>query len=106
MTTAVFKSKNDRLYSFTVSGHANYDEYGKDIVCSSITTAVFTSLNLIDRIIKKDNYQLKTDDSIGYVDFVLVSDNVEVFTIIENLLDVLTNIQKQYPKHLKIKLEK
>ena len=53
MTKADFKFKKNLPYAFSISGHANYDEYGKDIVCSSITTAVFTTLNLLDKIIKK-----------------------------------------------------
>jgi uncharacterized protein YsxB (DUF464 family) len=32
---------------FKVSGHANYDEYGKDIVCASVSSIVITSINLV-----------------------------------------------------------
>ena len=36
--------KNDVI---TISGHANYDEYGKDIVCSAVSSTVITTINAI-----------------------------------------------------------
>ena len=58
MTKAEFKFKRNVPYAFSISGHANYDEYGKDIVCSSITTAVFTTLNLLLLIIYQEDLKL------------------------------------------------
>ena len=46
MTNAVFNYKNDQFVSFQIKGHANYSEYGTDIVCAGITTATFTTLGL------------------------------------------------------------
>ena len=31
-----------------VKGHANYAEYGQDIVCASVSTAVYMSINQIE----------------------------------------------------------
>ena len=33
-----------------IKGHANYDDYGKDIVCASVSSIVITTINaIIDR---------------------------------------------------------
>ena len=38
------KRNNNKI---VISGHALYDEYGKDIVCSSASSIVITSVNAI-----------------------------------------------------------
>ena len=89
-----------------VLGHAGYAEYGSDIVCSGISSAVLTSINLIDKYTK--DYQLTQDDKKGYLCFKLNSyNNYEpISLIIENLIEVLEQIESSYPKNLKITIKK
>lgn len=49
----VFKSEG-RLTGFAVSGHAGYDDYGHDIVCASVSSAVQLTVNGITEIQKLD----------------------------------------------------
>ena len=83
-----------------ISGHANYDEYGLDIVCSSISTAIIMTLNLIELFELSNNivYDLKE----GYFQLLikLKDDNLE--KILNNLKFTVENISKQYPKNVKI----
>ena len=83
-----------------ISGHANYDEYGLDIVCSSISTAIIMTLNLIELFELSNNivYDLKE----GYFQLLikLKDDNLE--KILNNLTYTVENISKQYPKNVKI----
>lgn len=104
MTKANFDFKNNLPYAFQISGHANYDEYGKDIVCSSITTAVFTTLNLLDKLLKKEDYSLFEDEDKGIIEFSLNIESELSSTIILNLLDIMKNIEEQYPRNLKINI--
>ena len=47
--------------SLTVSGHANYDKYGKDIVCAGVSAVVTGGINALENqvenieIISKEN---------------------------------------------------
>ena len=47
--------------SLTVSGHANYDKYGKDIVCAGVSAVVTGGINALENqvenieIINKEN---------------------------------------------------
>ena len=50
----------------TISGHANYDEYGKDIVCAAVSSTVITTVNgilSIDKdaieVTEKGNVEIK-----------------------------------------------
>ena len=54
MTKATFNYKNNDFVSFEISGHANYAEYGSDIVCSGITTATFTTIGLLKKILNSN----------------------------------------------------
>lgn len=44
MTKIDIVKKNDE-YELNVNGHSGYAEYGKDIVCASISTLTFTWIN-------------------------------------------------------------
>lgn len=42
--------KKDGKVSIDVCGHANYDEYGKDIVCAGVSAIVQTAILGLDAI--------------------------------------------------------
>lgn len=50
MIVAKFSGKP--ISSITVSGHAGFAEYGKDIVCAAVTSAVQLTINGITEILK------------------------------------------------------
>ncbi len=52
MIRAEFFYKKGEPVSFIVSGHAGYDESGKDIVCASVSSAVQMAVNGITEIVK------------------------------------------------------
>ena len=104
MTTAIFNYQNNQINSFKIIGHADYADYGYDIVCSGITTAVFTSLGLIKKYLTDGDYDYQELD--GTICLTLNKTNQIVNDIIENLIEVLKNIERQYPKNLKIKIAK
>ena len=47
---------NKEIKSIEIKGHSGYEEYGKDIVCSSVSTSVILTINLLEKLNK---YQLK-----------------------------------------------
>jgi len=50
MIIAEFLTRNGEVTGFKVSGHADYDDLGKDIVCASVSSAVMMTANLITEI--------------------------------------------------------
>ena len=106
MTKANFILNNEKKpYAFRISGHAEYGNYGEDIVCSGITTATFTTLNLFDKILKQEDYTLIQNEDTGLIDFKLNKTDDLSLLIIQNLLDILINIEEQYPQNLKINIK-
>ena len=54
--------ENDFYKEISITGHANYDTYGKDIVCSSVSSIVITTVNAI---ISLDKDAINYDDNTG-----------------------------------------
>lgn len=52
MIHADFVKSGDALMGFSISGHAGYDDYGHDIVCASVSSAVQLTVNGVTEILK------------------------------------------------------
>lgn len=51
MVTAVFyKSSDNKMLGFEISGHAGYAEYGNDIACASVSSAVMLTANTMTEV--------------------------------------------------------
>ena len=82
-----------------IKGHANYDELGKDIVCASVSSMVITTVNAILRI---DNEAIKYSDDNGVIIDIIKSDEI-INKLINNMIDLLEELEKQYPKYIEIR---
>ena len=91
--------KNENIDLIEVKGHANYDEYGKDIVCASVSSMVITTINAIVRI---DSSSIDYNDNNGVVINVLKHTEV-IDKLLVNLEELLMDLQKQYPKYIEIR---
>lgn len=111
MTKAVVKKQNGLYVSLMVSGHSGYADYGSDIVCAGISTAVISSINLIDKLVdghfeftQNDENGLVVLNNINYNG--LSNEKLEFINLVfENLIETLKNIEDDYPKYFKIKIE-
>lgn len=95
----MIKVKNKENY-IEVSGHADQNEYGKDIVCSSVSTALIMTINLIEKFSQLNDikYQIKE----GYFQLEYNKNNKIVNNIVENLKYTLNELFIKYPKYIKI----
>ena len=88
------KKENDKLKEIFIKGHANYDEYGKDIVCASCSSIVTTTINGIESI---DKDAINYSDDKGVKIEILKQDDTTL-KLIENMLDLLKELANDYPK--------
>lgn len=90
---------NDKI---ELIGHALFDDYGKDIVCAGVSSVVTTTINAI--LTFDENYvsyqNLKDKFEIN-----IISHNEIVDNLINNMLDMLKNIEEDYPNNIKIRKE-
>ena len=93
--------KNSKGYqNIAVKGHAMYDDFGKDIVCSAISSIVTTTINGI-LLLNKDG--LKYDVSEGEVIIHDIDCNSTTQTLIENMIHMLKELEEGYPDNIHVK---
>lgn len=102
----VVRDLEGQIQQFTISGHANFAEYGKDIVCASISMLSISIINGIEEVVgQKVNYSI--DEKKGLLQCSLpVGIEKEKMKMIQVLLETmqinLKELQKQHPKHIKL----
>ena len=83
----------------TIAGRALYDDYGKDIVCASVSSIVITSINLCLRFDKDSiKYKKETDK----LTIEVLSSDEKVTLTIENMIMMLEELASTYKKNIKI----
>lgn len=87
-------------YTIDVTGHANYSEYGKDIVCSAVTAILTYTYNLIEEFNLCYNIKKFSIDEGKF--FLKIIKNNTINTIISVLENALLDIENQYKKNIKI----
>ncbi len=85
-----------------VKGHANYDEFGKDIVCASVTSIVTTSINAIMRL---DSDAITYTSKSGLIEIIIKKHSDLVDTLLLNMTELLKDLEKEYNKNIKINEE-
>ena len=91
----------DLIESVSVKGHAGFDQFGRDIVCASVSSIVITSVNAIVRL---DSDAIKYSDDNGIVVDVIDHNNT-VDVILLNMVSLLEELEKQYKKNIIINKE-
>ena len=104
MITVKVYSDNKRIIGIEVSGHSGYEEVGKDIVCSSVSTAMILSINLLEKLNADIKYVSDEKIPLISLDILSFDDSTEqiVQTILVNLVENLNEVSKNYKKYLKI----
>ena len=83
----------------TITGHAGYDEYGKDIVCASVSSIVITSVNAA---LKLENNSLEYIEEKDKLTINILSNKENIKIIIENMIDLLEELSLTYKENIKI----
>lgn len=97
------KRMNQRIVGFIVKGHADYDEYGKDIVCAGVSAITVGGLNAIAKAYNNDLTKFNVDMSEGYTSLnILDIENKEIQTILETLEIQFKTIEETYSKYIKV----
>ena len=93
--------KDNNLNKIIIKGHAMYDDFGKDIVCASVSSTVITSVNACLSI---DENSLKYNDKEG-LEIEIKKNDIVTTKIIENMISNLKQLEEAYPKNVQIKEE-
>ena len=88
--------------SITISGHAGFADYGKDIVCASASSIITASVN--DMMTVNKEAVLYSDDG-NIIKIELIKQDDLVNKLFANLKALLNSLEKDYPENIKIESE-
>ena len=92
--------ENSNYKKITLRGHAMYDDYGKDIVCSACSSIVTTTVNGVLALNNESlSYQVSKD---GMTIEVNNFDDVTQ-TLIGNMVSLLEELEVNYPENIEVK---
>ena len=99
--------KNNQYVGLTCKGHSGYDDFGRDIVCSAVSSLIFNTEIALNEVLKlKAN--VIVDNKNAEISIKLPKTNEHekiVQTIFESLKVSLERIQKQYKKNVNLEVE-
>ncbi len=93
------EKENDQIKKVQIKGHSGYDEYGRDIVCASVSTMTITTINAI---IRYDESSISYNQDEGLVNLVVLKHSEVVDLLLENLISLFKELEEQYKKYVKI----
>ena len=102
-------TKSNKFTGLVSEGHADYDEYGKDIVCSAISSITQSLAIGILKILKlKAKY--KVDEDRGYLELRLpeIKDelmNEKVNVLFLTTIESLKDFEKGYPLNINVEVK-
>ena len=85
--------------NISILGHADYDDFGKDIVCASVSSIVMCSIEAIANFDVKAIYIKQSKDKLDII--INKQDNITQ-KLITNMLNCLKELEKKYPQNIEI----
>ncbi len=94
------KHQNNLIYEIEVSGHANYAEHGKDIVCAGISCIMYGTYNALVELCQ-GGFDYKLDE--GYFRITTTSQDEKIQLILKIAMIQLETVHTSYAQYIKIK---
>lgn len=82
-----------------IKGHSGYDDYGKDILCASVSSIVITTINALIDI---DPESILYEDSNDKMIIEVLKDDEITKKLINNMICLLEELQNDYKDYIKI----
>lgn len=100
MIVVKVKYNQSSVCEVTITGHANYADFGKDIVCSSVSSIVITTVNGIDSVVSGF---LMVEEKKDQMKLIVQRDNEIGQKLLWNMIELLKELQVNYPKNIIVK---
>ena len=93
--------KENRKYKkITILGHAMYDDYGKDIVCSACSSIVITTVNGI-LALKKGRLDYLVSKKGMTINVKIDDETTQI--LLNNMVSLLRELEGNYPNNIEVK---
>lgn len=100
MIRVKIEKEKAKYKKMTILGHAMYDEYGKDIVCSAASSIVTTTVNGILALNKGSLSYMISKKGLSIT---IKSTDETTQILIGNMISLLKELEKNYPANIEVK---
>ncbi len=100
MTNVTITYQKDVIDKLSITGHANFNDAGKDIVCASISTLTFYTINAFDYLKKIDFVKINIDKENQLIEFIKIKNEDMTQNLLKLLVLHLKGLKDQYPKNI------
>lgn len=102
--------KDDKIRSFSLSGHAESGPYGYDLVCAGVSAVSFGTINAVLSLCQVDLTIDQAEDG-GYLNVSIPhglsqKESEKVDLIFNAMIISLQSIEREYSEHIKITKQK
>lgn len=101
----IYRTETGQVQSFTISGHADFAEHGKDLVCAGVSAISFGAINSIIALTGVTPEIEQGESGFLRVSFPQQLDertNEKVQLLIEGMIVQLETIERDYGQYIKI----
>jgi len=85
--------------NISIFGHADYDEFGKDIVCAAVSSIVLCS---VEAIALFDDEAIDVIQEQDKLEIIINKDDDTTNNLVKNMMNCLSEVEKKYSQNVKI----
>ena len=100
MIKVKLEKEKAKYKKITITGHALYDDYGKDIVCAAVSSIVTTTVNGI-LALNKGSLSYMVSKLGMKID--IKNDDKTTQILIKNMISLLKELERKYPDNIEVK---
>ena len=98
MIRVIYSTKDDHYVLLDVKGHANSDEYGKDLICASVSSIMFGFMNAID----SSRQDVEVKELNNHIEIINNSKSELIDNYFELVLIQLKTIEESYGEFIRV----
>lgn len=102
MIKVVIKKQQDKILEIKVSGHANSEIYGSDLICAGVTTSCVGIANMLDQNHFLDNQMGTIDLKEGFFKIKVNHCDEKIQVVLETFVTILETIEESQSQYIKI----
>lgn len=97
----IYRSK-DLIIGFDISGHANFDDYGKDIVCAAVSVLAQTTISSIHELANLEDFEYKIDSGHTFIKIKPKNINENAQLLLKSFEIGVMGIKQSYNNYINI----
>lgn len=104
-----YRDNDNHLISVKATGHANYSEYGSDIVCAAVSSQMISVENSLVQLLGIDVKTVVDDVEGGYLTFEIPSLSNKTVehdaqVLMKHLFFAMEVLAENYPEYIKLRI--